>query len=129
MKFNIKTLSIAGMMILLLSGCTTTKTLPTKNPSLTRKEVMHNYLSNITKYDGIDRQEAITLAQSHLIFHGQENDYYFDIPQILFEDEEGWGIRFYPITQKGTGTTLTPSVLITVNKKDGRIRFEKEFLN
>ena len=103
--------------ILTLSGCVST---PVK---LTKKEIMQDYLSKVTIHDGVTQQEAILIAQSQVIFRGIEKNYHLENPQIVFEKEDSFGIKFYSKYKSLADRDLYPNILVVVQKKDGRTRF------
>jgi len=81
---------------------------------------MKAYLTQIDKTDGIDQNEALLLAKSHLIFHGKETNYDLNKPTISSEPEN-WVLIFPPI-HKTLGELLSSTeLIIRVDKKDGRI--------
>lgn len=89
-------------------------------PKAVKADIMKAYLSEVTKYDGIDVNEAVILAQSEMIFHGLDKDYYLDTPQLEPTDRDHWGVRFYPINRNPRDVITNPSVLVVVDRKDGK---------
>ena len=85
--------------------------------SSSKESIMQSYLSKVNKSDGINKEEAILLSQSQIIFRGTEQNYHLNNPQLAFENEESYGIKFLPKTKDAND----PPVLIVITKKDGRV--------
>ena len=124
MKFvlfkNIFWLSVFSIFI--VCGCATTTS---SGPRSSNKDIMDAYLSKIQKYDGINQDEAILLAQSQLIFHGTEKKYYLDKPEVVWENAKHWGIKFYPINKTLAEASIHAPLVIDVDKKDGSVKWEQ----
>ena len=92
----------------------------------TSEKIMHEYLYNIAKFDGITKEEAVVIAQSQLIFRGQDKQYALTKPQLVMEDNDKWEFRFVPTERTlADGAQRTP-VLVDVDKGDGQADFKKE---
>ena len=102
-----------------LSGCAPTKA------ETNRQELMGAYLSRVTKYDGIDRSEALILAQSQLIFLGRERDYWFEEPEITGEDNDFWYVRFSPINRTLEQVIHRTPILVTIRKANGDVAWSE----
>jgi len=114
---------LAGTLTVIVSGCTTTAT---RKVESNKKGIMDAYLSGVKKSDGINQQEAVLLAQSQLIFRGDDKRFYIDKPEITLEDERSWRIRFYSLNKTWAEVSASSNVLILVDKKNGNTRWQKE---
>ena len=120
---KISTFLVVGC-IFLLSGCMTTK----KNITIASKEdIMKAYLAGVNKTDGIDKKEAILLAQSQIIFLGYEHDYNYAKIEVLKEDKSEWVFKFYPIGKTLKDSINKPNFLVSVRKKDGEVTWKEEY--
>ena len=108
-----------------MAGCHTTPstgaTVKSNSPAF-----MKGYFTKIIKYDGINEQEAVLLAQSQVRFQGDEKRYYIDHPEIVPYDEEHWFVRFPPVNKTLAQVGTNPALLVTIDKKTGAVRSQKE---
>ena len=121
--FKISTFLVVGCIFLLV-GCMTTK----KNIlRASKEEIMKSYLLGVHKTDGINKKEAILLAQSQIIFLGYEHDYNYAKIEILKEDKNEWVFKFYPIGKTLQESTNKPNFLVSVRKKEGEVTWKDEY--
>jgi hypothetical protein len=109
--------------VLALGSCAPTVIQP---PQSNKAEIMRSYFSQVTRYDGIDANEALLIAQSEMIFRGLDQSYVLGQPQQEKIDSAHWGVRFYPINQN---TGEQTSILVIIRKKDGALSWDKSGLS
>lgn len=85
------------------------------------KTVMSSYLSDVSKYNGIDRKEAIILAQSELYFHELKDEYYVDRAFVRYENEDVFAISFPPVRMTLQDSFETEPIMFYVDKKNGKV--------
>lgn len=107
---------IAFLYIVGLSGCVTLSSCKT-----TKQSIMKAYLTDVSKTDGINREESMLLAQSELIFRGYESTFDIGEPKNWGEDREHYTYLFLHI-----GLTLIEArpdqrMVVTVSKKNGEV--------
>ena len=99
-----------------------TKKAPARKTKLTKGSIMKSYLSGVNKADGVNKDEAILMAQSQIIFRGNDRRYNLNNPEIAFENDQSFGIKFISV-KKFLSSKEYPPVVIAIDKKDGRVRF------
>ena len=109
------------VLILGLSGCVTPAA---KNGEPFSHKVLQATLREVRKYDGLDRAEAITLAQSEMIYRGRDEAYRLDQPQIEEIGKELWVVRFHPVFHTLQERNKFPISQITIDRQDGQVRFK-----
>ncbi len=107
-------------LFVLMSVCSACQTTAQNNTS-NKASIMKSYLSSVSKYNGIDEEEAILLAQSELIFRGLDNKYDLKNPHVTFENNSKWAIIFRPISKTFNEFTKRQSLLMMISKKSGEI--------
>ena len=116
---------IAGILfvfVLIFSGCATASSADRGVPF--SRKVLQTALTEVRKYDGIDRAEAITLAQSEMIYRGRDEAYRLDQPQIEEIGKELWVVRFHPVVHTLQERNKFPISQITIDRQDGQVRFK-----
>ena len=109
------------LFCVLLTGCASAR-LGSSFAQATPDGVMFKSMTQVRTFDGIDRQEAILLAQSELVFRGRQNDFRFDRPKVLREDSDRWIIRFQPLAKAPAESKPNPLMQISVDKSNGEVR-------
>ena len=109
---------------LLLPGCTTVSPQAAK---VSKKDLAKNYLQGVNKFDGINQEEALVLAQNELLFHGYESSFDINHPQIFPRGDTNWEIRFLPFNKTMTEVLNNRTLAVLINKKDGQITVDKHF--
>lgn len=89
------------------------------------KKVLSGYLSGVTKYDGIDENEAVLIAKSELFFRGDEKNYYFDRPHLEAVGENAWQVWFEPVNRTLQESFESRGAMVTIDRKTGTVKFEK----
>ena len=79
-------------------------------------------MTQVRTYDGIDREEAVLLAQGELMFRGKQKQYRFDQPEILREDSDRWVLQFHPLVPTFSDRHKVPIMQVTVDKTNGKVR-------
>ena len=110
------------MFAFLLAGCASGQNVTVLSP---KNDIMHAYLYEVQKNDGIDTKEAAVLAQSQLIFNGHLSRCYFDRPEVEDFSEEYWGVSFYPVNKTLGEVSSHPPVFFLVDKKTGSVQKPK----
>ena len=116
MSKNILTLFLPGVLCLLF-GCASTEKV-----SLNKQEIARAYLTKINKKDGINRREAVLLAQNELLFLGRDHEYNINGPKIVSETPRLWIIHFPSLPKTFQEVLSKPELNILVEKKDGSVR-------
>jgi hypothetical protein len=109
--------------ILLIMGCASS---PAQDNPVDNRQLMENYLSKVVKYDGINYEEAVILAQSQLVFRDKEKEFRYDRPELAFPDETFWVIQFPPINTTLAELISRPNALIWVRKDNGETFWEEQ---
>ncbi len=115
-----KRLIISFVCLSILTGCVVTT--KTRTP-VTSQSIMKDYLSQVNTHDGVNRKEAILLAQSQVVFRGYDQHYYLDRPKLAFEKPDRYGIKFYPRHKTMNVNEQYPTILVVIKKSDGEARF------
>lgn len=112
------------ILLLLSAACTA----PIQDTSGVNKTTLaHDYLTDVRKEDGIDRREALLLAQNEILFRAFENSFDIQNPGIFLDNNELWGIRF-PTHKKTMEEALSGRVIdVYIRKEDGHIAVQKNF--
>lgn len=96
-----------------------------QDPGGKGKKVLSGYLSGVTKYDGIDENEAVLIAKSELLFRGDEKNYYFDRPHVEAVGENTWQVWFEPVNKTLQEALESRGAVVTIDRKTGAVKFEK----
>lgn len=91
-----------------------------------RKRIMHAYLYEVDKNDGITKKEAIILAQSQLFFLGNDKDYKWQKPIATFKNQQ-YQITFNPITPTMKDVLKKPLLIVTVTQQTGQVKWQKQY--
>lgn len=119
-----KRILFISLSLLWLGGCVTS----THDYSTTSKRILSkNYLRDVQKYDGINEEEAVLLAKNEILFRGYEKSFDVNAPEIFFEDNQLWGIRFRPGNKTMSDILSGREIDIFVRKDDGRVNVRKNF--
>ena len=118
-------LAILGLMPA-LTGCISTQN---KHAMTAKEQIMSDYLSQIERNDGINRQEAVLLARSELIFRGYDKQYSLSRPLIEHYDEENYLIQFFSSNKTLGQMIVGAAVSILVNKTTGDVYLEEHYQN
>ena len=106
-------------------GCSSAST---KDPRpSTKKGIMDAYLFKVNKTDGINRSEAILLAQSQMIFLGYSDSYNLAKPDMVAGNKNQWVFKFYPVGKTLKELITKPKILISINRKDGTANWKEEY--
>ncbi len=126
---NKKTLSLLMSCIVFGVGCANLEKKET-NQQIERKSVtkkiMRDYLTAINKLDGINLTEAKILAQSQLLFGGQEKAYDLESIQLSEFNRQAWIAKFMPINKTFNPSTKTTILIMLIDRKSGKIERGKE---
>ena len=112
------------LFIFLISGCSSMAN--RTDFQLAKAELMKDYLTKVSKADGIDRAEAVLLAKSQFIFRGHDKNYHLDRPRIVLDNSEYWTVKFDPINKTLKEVITKPDVYILIDKQDGSTRWNEE---
>ncbi len=118
-------LGIAGILLAIVlfgSGCVTASS--ADRGALFSRKVLQTALTEVSKYDGIDRAEAITLAQSEMVYRGREAAYRLDQPQIEEVGMALWVVRFHPIVRTLKDRRKFPVSEVAINRQNGQLHFQ-----
>ena len=122
-----KTRLIILLQALTFLGCASTKNPQTvykiPPPKVSTSAIMRDYLSTVTRHDGIEFEEAVLIAQSEMIFRGKAKNYHLDKPMVEFVNSQTWGLRFYPVNESYRDAVKNVSILISVEKQKGKVRW------
>ncbi len=106
-----------------LEGCQSSQT--ASRSSRISDDLMDSYLSEVVKYDGIDKEEALILAKSQLFFQGRSQDFHLDKPQWIEGDEEYWQVSFVPVRRTLADVIAGTELIILIHKEDGEVIMEE----
>ena len=110
-------------VIAFLTGCAGLSS--RSDRSLDRGKLMDAYLSQVAKYDGINREEAIVLAQSQVIFRGREREFVLEEPQVT-SSPELWTVTFIPVNRTLVDILSRPEIKIHIRKANGEVIWQEE---
>lgn len=113
---------VIGWLVVMGSGCAPHVS---QDPGEKGKKVLSGYLSGVTKYDGIDENEAVLIAKSELLFRGDEKNYYFDRPHVEAVGENAWQVWFEPVNKTLQEALESQGAVVTIDRKNGAVKFEK----
>lgn len=91
------------------------------------KQISRSYLTDINANDGISNDEALLIAQNHVIFMGLSGDYKLEIPQLEKITSKQWTYRFLPHSKTLGEALHKPDILISIEKGSGRVSSQKDF--
>lgn len=83
---------------------------------------IRNQAKSVDLSNGVDRVEAIVVAQNEMIRKGFDKKWDISKPKIRFEDEDEWGIKFYPKLSFSKTAPLL-NFLVAIKKKTGEITY------
>jgi len=113
------------LISIILAGCSTT--VKNNKDGFNPKAITKSYLTTIQKADGINKEEALLLAQNELIFRGYDRSFAVNKPEIFFDDSQVWGIRFFS-SNKTMADMLSGRVVdVFIRKDDGRLNVRTNF--
>lgn len=93
-----------------------------RQQDFSKEAIMKSYLSQVKKSDGIDRQEAVILGQSQIVFRGYDQEYLLGNPEFIKESDRQYVLKFYPKIKTFAERRGYPPILVWVEKNDGQTR-------
>ena len=90
-----------------------------------RADLMDSYLSGVVRFDGIDREEALILAQSQMVFRGRNHEFDLNTPQWFPDDETYWVLSFKSVRRTLADVIAKKAVVIFVDKRNGTVIVEE----
>ena len=99
-----------------------TQTASSPNKPLDKDKIMKSYLA-VTKYDGIDDEEAVVLAQSELLFRNLEKRYQVAKPKITALTDHQVIVSF-PGVNSQLETKLPPGIQVLVGRASGKVTLQ-----
>ncbi len=118
-----KNVSTFILLLALTSGCAHQTA---QNISPKYSEISKAFFQ-INLFDGISTEEAIILAQNHLIFSGEAKNYYVTSPQLHKIQEQALVFRFTPIHKTLSDSLHKPEILVYVDRHSGQTSAKKDY--
>jgi hypothetical protein len=85
---------------------------------------MDAYLSEVVKFDGINQEEALILAQSQMFFQGRARDFDVDNPRWL-PDDSYWVLSFKSVRRTLADVIADKAIVIMIDKQSGAVFVEE----
>lgn len=105
-----------------VSGCSAAR--PPAPASRLSADLMDAYLLKVVKFDGIDQEEALILAQSQMFFQGRARDFDVDNPRWL-PDDTCWVLSFKSVRRTLADVLADKAIVIMVDKQNGAVTVEE----